>query len=97
MLGPFKPIGFLCLWQVGESGRAVGIDHIPELTALATKNIQKDPKLAELLERKQLKFVTGDGRVGYAEDGPYDAIHVGAAATEVPEAVSLDVMFSCFV
>lgn len=30
----------------------------------------------------------GDGRMGYAEDAPYDAIHVGAAAPVVPQAVS---------
>ena len=29
-----------------------------------------------------IKFVTGDGRKGYAEGAPYDAIHVGAAAAE---------------
>lgn len=30
----------------------------------------------------------GDGRMGYAEEAPYDAIHVGAAAPVVPQAVS---------
>lgn len=29
----------------------------------------------------------GDGRLGYAEGAPYDAIHVGAAAATVPKAV----------
>lgn len=31
----------------------------------------------------------GDGRMGYTEEAPYDAIHVGAAAPTVPQAVSL--------
>lgn len=33
-------------------------------------------------------FSVGDGRMGYAEEAPYDAIHVGAAAPTVPQAVS---------
>lgn len=32
-------------------------------------------------------FAVGDGRKGYEQDGPYDAIHVGAAAPEVPTAL----------
>ena len=30
----------------------------------------------------------GDGRLGYPEGAPYDAIHVGAAAPTLPKAVS---------
>lgn len=30
----------------------------------------------------------GDGRLGYPEDAPYNAIHVGAAAPTLPQAVS---------
>lgn len=30
----------------------------------------------------------GDGRLGYTEDAPYNAIHVGAAAPTLPQAVS---------
>jgi protein-L-isoaspartate O-methyltransferase len=34
-------------------------------------------------------FLIGeDGREGYSVDAPYDAIHVGAAAKEIPYAVS---------
>jgi protein-L-isoaspartate(D-aspartate) O-methyltransferase len=29
----------------------------------------------------------GDGRQGFAEEAPYDAIHVGAAASELPQAL----------
>lgn len=31
----------------------------------------------------------GDGRMGHSEEAPYDAIHVGAAAPTVPQAVSV--------
>ena len=32
-------------------------------------------------------FSVGDGRQGYSSEGPYDAIHVGAAAPTLPQAV----------
>ncbi|XP_062604078.1 protein-L-isoaspartate(D-aspartate) O-methyltransferase-like isoform X2 [Saccostrea cucullata] len=72
---------------VGPTGRAVGIDHIPELVSESIVNIKKDPKLIPLLESGQMKLVAGDGRQGYAEDAPYDAIHVGAAAATLPQAL----------
>ena len=33
-------------------------------------------------------YIVGDGRLGYPDSAPYDAIHVGAAAPSVPQAVS---------
>ncbi|XP_055337542.1 protein-L-isoaspartate(D-aspartate) O-methyltransferase-like [Paramacrobiotus metropolitanus] len=69
--------------MVGRSGKVVGIDHLPELTNLSRENIKKDD--ADLLDSGRIKLVTGDGRKGYAADGPYDAIHVGAAAAKVPQ------------
>ena len=38
--------------------------------------------------RVYLDFTVGDGRLGYPDKAPYDAIHVGAAAAIVPESVS---------
>lgn len=32
--------------------------------------------------------LVGDGRLGYAADSPYNAIHVGAAAETLPQQVS---------
>jgi protein-L-isoaspartate O-methyltransferase len=29
----------------------------------------------------------GEGRKGFLDDAPYDAIHVGAAASELPQSV----------
>ena len=37
--------------------------------------------------RGPLSLVVGDGRLGYPAAAPFDAIHVGAAAPEVPEAL----------
>ena len=71
--------------MVGETGCSVGIDHIPELTSLAVRNINKD--CPELMQSERVLLITGDGRNGYPEKGPYNAIHVGAAADGVPVAL----------
>lgn len=39
------------------------------------------------LNYQYLDFIVGDGRQGYDADGPYNAIHVGAAAPTLPQAV----------
>ncbi|XP_034934672.1 protein-L-isoaspartate(D-aspartate) O-methyltransferase [Chelonus insularis] len=71
--------------MLGDSGVAVGIDHIQQLQALATKNIKADKP--ELLESGRVELVVGDGRKGYPPHAPYDAIHVGAAANGTPHAL----------
>ena len=70
--------------MVGSAGRAVGIDHIPELVDMSRGNLNKDRK-TELLESGQLELVVGDGRRGWSQSGPYNAIHVGAAAPTLPQ------------
>ena len=71
--------------MVGPSGRVVGIDHIKELVDWSESNVKKNH--ADLLTSDQVKLVVGDGRQGFAQDGPYDAIHVGAAAPTLPQSV----------
>lgn len=71
--------------MMGENGCAVGIEHIKELNDQAVKNVQKDNP--DLLKSGRVILVTGDGRLGYPDKGPYDAIHVGAAAAVVPDAL----------
>jgi protein-L-isoaspartate(D-aspartate) O-methyltransferase len=72
--------------MVGPTGRVVGIDHIPELVQRSEANIRADGG-AELLESGRLSMVVGDGREGCQDKGPYHAIHVGAAAAELPQAL----------
>lgn len=67
---------------LGPEGKVVGIDHIPSLVDLARANMAKSEHGKELLANGKVKFVCGDGRQGWREGGPYDAIHVGAAARE---------------
>ncbi|XP_059170453.1 protein-L-isoaspartate(D-aspartate) O-methyltransferase-like isoform X2 [Physella acuta] len=73
--------------MVGKSGKAIGIDHIPELVEESKRNIEKDLITRVLLETDRLELVVGDGRQGYAPEAPFDAIHVGAAAPDLPEAL----------
>ena len=68
-----------------DKGLVVGIEHIKELCNFAKKNISKNNK--DLLDSKKIILINGDGRLGYEELGPYNCIHVGAAADELPEAL----------
>uniref|UniRef100_A0A6N2K3L9 Protein-L-isoaspartate O-methyltransferase n=2 Tax=Salix viminalis TaxID=40686 RepID=A0A6N2K3L9_SALVM len=70
--------------MVGPQGRAVGVEHIPELADSSLKNIEKSAA-APLLKEGSLSIHVGDGRQGWPEFAPYDAIHVGAAAPEIPQ------------
>jgi protein-L-isoaspartate(D-aspartate) O-methyltransferase len=51
---------------VGPTGSVIGIEHIQPLVDMGRTNMAKSE----------------DGRKGWIEDAPYDAIHVGAAAAE---------------
>nr|XP_025036414.1 protein-L-isoaspartate(D-aspartate) O-methyltransferase [Pelodiscus sinensis] len=71
--------------MVGPQGQVVGIDHIKELVDDSINNVKKDDPT--LLSSGRVKLIVGDGRMGYPEEAPYDAIHVGAAAPVVPQAL----------
>ncbi|GJY94764.1 protein-L-isoaspartate(D-aspartate) O-methyltransferase [Tanacetum coccineum] len=84
--------------MVGPQGRAIGVEHIPELVAMSLQNVEKSAA-APLLKDGSLALHVGvssmlnqlftcmitDGREGWPEFAPYDAIHVGAAAPEIPQ------------
>ena len=63
---------------------------MPELVNKSIANVRRDKP--ELLDSGRVKLVVGDGRRGYPEEGPYDAIHVGAASPSLP----YEVFFSYF-
>ncbi|XP_063040524.1 l-isoaspartyl protein carboxyl methyltransferase, like isoform X2 [Engraulis encrasicolus] len=71
--------------MVGPAGKVVGIDHIDELVQRSVRNVEADDP--ELLSSGRIKLIVGDGRLGYPEEAPYDAIHVGAAAATIPKAL----------
>lgn len=52
---------------------------------MSKQNIEKDQP--ELLSSGRVQLRVGDGRLGVPEFGPYNAIHVGAAAHHLPQAL----------
>ncbi|GBG60989.1 hypothetical protein CBR_g18585 [Chara braunii] len=72
---------------VGETGRAVGVEHIPELVERSIENVKRSPAAVAMLERGVLSLHVGDGRQGWPQEAAYNAIHVGAAAPTMPEAL----------
>ncbi|XP_024912619.1 protein-L-isoaspartate(D-aspartate) O-methyltransferase isoform X1 [Cynoglossus semilaevis] len=71
--------------MVGPRGKVIGIDHIKELVDDSINNVNKDDP--SLITSGRVTLIVGDGRNGYKEEAPYDAIHVGAAAPNVPKAL----------
>lgn len=68
-------------------GHVIGVEHIQELVDMARDNMRKSADGHKFLEYGKVKFVAGDGRLGWQEGAPYDAIHVGAAAETLPPAL----------
>ena len=74
----------VCLSKlINDQGIVVGIEHIPELYLKGKRNIEKHHK--RLLDEKKIILLNCDGRNGYKELGPYQLIHVGAAAEKIPQ------------
>lgn len=71
-----------CLFAnlVGEEGRVIAIERIPELKEFGEENAQR-------YNFANLKFILGDGTKGYSKNAPYDVIHVAAAAKSIPPAL----------
>jgi protein-L-isoaspartate(D-aspartate) O-methyltransferase len=55
--------------MVQPDGKVVGIEHLPELSAMSTRNLLKDPENKKMMDAGELLIVTGDGRKGYPEEG----------------------------
>lgn len=70
---------------MGEGCKVYGIEHIEEIAEQSKKNIAKNHK--NYLDDGSIQIITGDGRKGLPEYGPYDVIHVGASTEELPKAL----------
>ena len=70
---------------VGEQGHVVGIEHVAELTETSIANLAKQPAPPHVI--KICTMLTGDGRLGFPDRAPFRAIHVGAAADRIPDAL----------
>ncbi|KAI3400368.1 hypothetical protein diail_3385 [Diaporthe ilicicola] len=85
---------------VGEGGAVVGVEHIAALKELGERNMGKSEGGRALLAGGRVRFRVGDGRKGWVEPGEeeqagpaaaggggWDAIHVGASAVELHDAL----------
>jgi protein-L-isoaspartate(D-aspartate) O-methyltransferase len=70
---------------VGPSGSVIGIDHIQPLVDMAITNMAKSEEGRRMLDSGQVKFVKGDGRKGWKEGAPYDAIHAADHHVELTD------------
>ena len=70
---------------LGPGIEAYGVDRDAGLVQLSIKNVAKDNLQKELGHR--VRFERRDGWTGLPDYGPYDAIHVGAAAEKIPDAL----------
>ena len=55
--------------MVQPGGKVVGIEHLPELSAMSSRNLAKNPETKKLIDSGDLIIVTADGRQGYPEEG----------------------------
>ncbi|KAI3385737.1 hypothetical protein SNEBB_011238 [Seison nebaliae] len=69
--------------MIESNGIVVGIEHMKELVTKSIENIKKGDE--NLLDKKLILIIEGDGRKGYSEKAPYDCIHVGAASDGTPK------------
>ena len=63
---------------VGEKGRVISTEIIPELVKFAKSNLKR-------AGIKNVKVIESDGSLGYEREAPYDAIIVTAACPQIPE------------
>ena len=70
---------------VKPGGTVIGVEHITPLVDMSTTNTKKSAEGRSLLDTGVIRYIKADGRLGWKEGAPYDAIHVGAAAAGMPE------------
>lgn len=70
--------------KLNPSAKCTGIDVYPELVALARENVMKED--ADIRDRVEIPDAC-NGWSGYLPNAPYDVIHVGAAASNLPTAL----------
>lgn len=68
----------------GPEGRCFGIERVAPLVEFAWSNVARDQG-SDFSSR--VDFRVADGWAGLPEEAPFDAIHVGAAAEELPRAL----------
>ena len=65
---------------VGQKGKVIAIDIIPELVEFGRRNVSK----YNFIERGTVEFICADGSKGYEKEAPYDKILASASAETLP-------------
>eukprot|EP00614_Pseudopedinella_elastica_P019734 CAMPEP_0172654556 /NCGR_PEP_ID=MMETSP1068-20121228/244396_1 /TAXON_ID=35684 /ORGANISM="Pseudopedinella elastica, Strain CCMP716" /LENGTH=226 /DNA_ID=CAMNT_0013469009 /DNA_START=441 /DNA_END=1121 /DNA_ORIENTATION=- len=77
------------LTNVHRDGKGASLKDAAEVTCQPTSPIERSSDASDPEQKSPVEIVLalGDGYKGYPLSAPYDAIHVGAAMEEVPEAL----------
>jgi protein-L-isoaspartate(D-aspartate) O-methyltransferase len=67
---------------VGEKGKVIGIEIIPELVEFGRKNVEK----YNFIKKGIVEFICADGSKGYKAEAPFDKILASASAKRLPSA-----------
>ncbi|MGB9598630.1 MAG: protein-L-isoaspartate O-methyltransferase family protein, partial [Minisyncoccales bacterium] len=68
---------------VGEQGKVIGIEIVPEIFEFGKNNLRK----YNFIEKGIVQFILGDGILGFAKEAPFDKILCSASLQEeVPKA-----------
>ena len=67
---------------VGEKGKVIAIELIPELMQFGRKNVSK----YNFTKKGIAQFICVDGSKGYSKEAPFDKILASASAKEIPQA-----------
>jgi len=67
---------------VGDSGKVIAIEIIPELKEFGRKNVAK----YSFIEKKIVSFFSVDGSKGLKREAPFDKILASASAEKLPKA-----------
>ena len=67
---------------VGDKGKVIALEIIPELVEFGRKNIAK----YNFIEKGIAEFICADGSKGYEKEAPFDKILCSAEAQEIPQA-----------
>jgi len=62
--------------MMDREGKVVGVEHIEGLADDSIQNLRKNYE--KELDTGDIMIKAADGRLGYKDYAPYDAIHVGA-------------------
>lgn len=70
----------LLAYMVGDNGKIVAMERVPELCESGKNNIDK----YGFIKRNIVRYECADGVLGFAEEEPFDKIIAAAAGEEIP-------------